>query len=289
MGVLYRMNAIMDALKKAIECNQSLLIGRFGTIEFEVCWDYEMCAEIADKAAAVLERNAGVFPASYESQQKWAKATKAAFQNSDLLAIGWYQPIIKREAYLLEQWRCEYKKIALRDLEPYYRGVNDRWSSLLKGQKVCIVSSFTDTGLAQMSKGEERIWPGAKGSIWPEAEWSWVKTGYAPVTALGQGGWVGIDSWEEAVAQVVESVVATDAKIVLIGCGGLGMCIASALKDKGKICIVMGGAIQVFLGIRGGRWKTHDYISKLWNQEWVYPSSTETPGAARMVEQACYW
>lgn len=283
------MNVVMDALKKAIECNQSLLIGRFGTIEFEVCWDYEMCGEIAAQAAAVLERNAGVFPVSFESQQRWVKATKAAFQNSDVLATGWYAPIIKREAYLLEQWRCNYKKVALRDLEPYYRGANDRWSSLLKDQSVCIVSSFTETGSSQMSKGEECIWPGAKGSIWPEAKWSWVKTGYAPVTALGKAGWVGIDSWEEAVAQVVESVMATDAKIVLIGCGGLGMCIASALKDKGKICIVMGGAIQVFLGICGGRWKTHEYISGLWNDSWVYPSSTETPGAARMVEQACYW
>jgi hypothetical protein len=51
----------------------------------------------------------------------------------------------------------------------------------------------------------------------------------------------------------------------------------------------MGGAIQVLFGIKGGRWKNHDFISKLWNEEWVYPSADETPGAAWAVENSCYW
>jgi hypothetical protein len=108
--------------------------------------------------------------------------------------------------------------------------------------------------------------------------------------SLGRASWEeDPSSWEEAVAYVVGNVMNTGARIVLIGCGGLGMIIANELKKRGKICIVMGGAIQVLFGIKGGRWKNHGVISKLWNEEWVYPSAEETPGAAWAVENSCYW
>jgi Asp/Glu/hydantoin racemase len=63
--------------------------------------------------------------------------------------------------------------------------------------------------------------------------------------SLGRGAWeCDAEKWEDAVAYVVEEVCKRDARIVLIGCGGLGMVIADALKGRGKICIVMGGAVQ---------------------------------------------
>jgi len=152
-----------------------------------------------------------------------------------------------------------------------------------------VVSSFTETAAAQVAKGGEAIW--SDNSIWPAGiEWSWVKTGYAPCMSLGRGAWeCDAEKWEDAVAYVVEEVCKRDARIVLIGCGGLGMVIADALKGRGKICIVMGGAVQVFMGIKGRRWETHEFISRLWNENWVYPSAGETPGGALHVERGCYW
>jgi hypothetical protein len=108
--------------------------------------------------------------------------------------------------------------------------------------------------------------------------------------SLGRGAWeCDAEKWEDAVAYVVEEVCKRDARIVLIGCGGLGMVIADELKRRGKICIVMGGAVQVFFGIKGRRWETHEFISRLWNENWVYPSAEETPGGALNVERGCYW
>jgi ketopantoate reductase len=88
---------------------------------------------------------------------------------------------------------------------------------------------------------------------------------------------------------MVAEVVKTDCQIVIIGCGGLGMILAGRLKALGKICIVMGGAVQVLFGIKGKRWENHEYISKLWNSEWVYPSPSETPRKALEIERGCYW
>ena len=280
---------ILVAIQQALFSNTGLLVGRFGTIEFDVCWESEN-GYITKDTAAVLERNAGVFPSSMDSIQKWVSATKEAFQSADILATGWYAPIIKREQTLLDNWSYKGSHIVLRGLEPYYSNPDLRWTNILQGQKVCVVSSFTKSMAAQVKKGEAVVWPDAYGSIWPSAKWSWVNTGYAPSMSLGRATWEDDPaSWEEAVAHVVGQVMNTGARIVLIGCGGLGMIIAGELKRRGKICIVMGGAIQVLFGIKGGRWKNHSFISKLWNEEWVYPSVEETPGAAWAVENSCYW
>lgn len=280
---------ILVAIQKALFSNTGLLVGRFGTIEFDVCWESEN-GFITKDAAAVLERNAGVFPSSMDSIQKWVSATKEAFQSADILATGWYAPIVKREQRLLTSWSFKGQQIALRGLEPYYSSLDLRWTNALQGHRVCVVSSFTKSMASQIAKGDV-IWPGTAGSILPRyTKWSWVNTGYAPSMSLGRASWEDDpESWEEAVAHVVGNVMNTGATIVLIGCGGLGMIIANELKKRGKICIVMGGAIQVLFGIKGGRWKNHDFISKLWNEEWVYPSIDETPGAAWAVENSCYW
>jgi len=280
---------ILVAIQKALFSDTGLLVGRFGTIEFDVCWESEN-GYITKDAASVLERNAGVFPSSIDSIQKWVSATKEAFQSADILATGWYAPIVKREQKLLTNWSFTGSQIVLRGLEPYYSYPELRWTKALEGQSVCVVSSFTKSMVSQVEKGEACIWPDADGSLWPSVKWSWVNTGYAPSMSLGRASWEDDpESWEEAVAYVVGSVMNTGARIVLIGCGGLGMIIASELKRRGKICIVMGGAIQVLFGIKGGRWENHGVISKLWNEEWVYPSPEETPGAAWAVENSCYW
>jgi hypothetical protein len=83
--------------------------------------------------------------------------------------------------------------------------------------------------------------------------------------------------------------MAQNAEIVLIGCGGLGAIIGHELRMRGKICIVMGGAIQVLFGIKGRRWQSHSIISSFWNDAWVWPRLEDTPRGAEEIEGGCYW
>jgi hypothetical protein len=275
---------IEDSLHEKRGC----LIGRWGTIEFEMLWFG------LQERRYILERNAGVFPlVNKADMEEWAKKYIKAIQNSDCLATGWYGPIKKFEQQFIEHIQWSGQQIVLRGIEPYY--VDSAWTKLLKERRVCVVTSFTETGKKQVAKGANLIW-GEKGdSIWPAGiQWSWVQTGYSPVLAQGQCTWTEasgeeISSWKEAVKYMVDEVLKTNAEIVLIGCGGLGMIVGSELKLKGKICVVMGGATQVFLGIKGHRWETHGFISKLWNEEWVYPAANEIPAAAHEIENGCYW
>jgi hypothetical protein len=284
---------MIAAIKSHLESGDGLLIGRCGTIEFEtVYWNHiNPSKKWPENYTTVLERNAGVFPASSVPHTlRWCIDTRQAILASSLFACGWYAPIVEAEKKMLEDWGFKGQKIVLRDLEPYYKPVEERWTSLLAGKRVCVVSSFTETIKSQLAKGEEALWPGANGSLLPKAKWHFVQTGYSPCLSLGKCNWPidDAESWTDAVDYVVRSIK-PEVEIVLIGCGGLGMPIAKELRDRGKICIVMGGAIQVLFGIKGKRWQTHPIISKFWNSNWVWPADEEIPGGAAEVENSCYW
>ena len=227
--------------------------------------------------------------------ERWVTASRAAYKAAEVLATGWYAPLARQEGELLRDWGWKGVQVPLRALEPYYWPAEERWTRLLAGRQVCVVTSFAVTAAAQVAKGEERVWKdacacaGAAGSLWaPGVQWHWVQTGYPPSVALGRAGWDGLDSWEEAVSTVVKEVP-TDAEVVIVGCGGLGMLIGAALKAKGKVVIVMGGATQVLFGICGTRWATHPVIRTFWNSEWVWPAVSETPAGAGTIEGGCYW
>jgi hypothetical protein len=288
--------SIFSAISEALESKKGLLIGRFGTIEFHVL----LGRGSAGGGLEVLERNAGVFPITPQSIQTWRTAYEAAVKSADMLATGWYEPIAVDEQKYLKRIGWKGEQIRLRALEPYYLEADKkhiRWTNALAGRKVCVVSSFAQTMEKQIAKGEERIWPGAEGSIWPaDTEWSFVRTGYAPILAKGRAGWNDVldsdedtTTWMQAEAEVRRKVLETGAEIVLIGCGGLGMPLAGKLKKEGKICIVLGGAIQILFGVKGGRWIHHPVIGHLINSDWAWPAEEETPAAASEVEGACYW
>ncbi len=123
-----------------------------------------------------------------------------------------------------------------------------------------------------------------------DVTWIPFPTGYSPALAEGSATWPSdIHSWDVAVDWLVRQVKQSGARIALIGCGGLGMVLASELKKQGIIAIVMGGALQVLFGIKGNRWSSHSVIQHFWNDAWVYPSEKETPNGAWRIENGCYW
>lgn len=287
MSIAEGAEAICAAITAALEKGQGLLIGRNGTIELEVV----LTKEPTFFMKHALEHNAGVWPTSNESLDDWREGLRRALTQADILALGWYAPLADEEKKLMASLHPNLVAVPLRSIEPYYVPPELRWTKCLAGQKVAVVSSFTKTIQKQLQKRED-IWPLETDSLLPpDTEWIPIQTGYSPSLAKGSGEWplACRGSWKDAVEYVVSEVMASQARIALIGCGGLGMLIASELKAKGIICIVMGGAIQVLFGIKGNRWKTHSVISHFWNDDWAWPSKEETPRGAQEVERACYW
>ncbi len=285
---------IYNALKKAIDKKEGLLIGRNGTIELELMFfKLFKAAPLQDYPSYLkqkIELHAGVWPPTSTSLDKWVFSMVEAIRLTDVLVAGWYEPLKETEKKLLDQVNTLAPRIPLRSLEPYYVDANMRWTSLLQNQKVAVVSSFASTIMNQLQRRRE-VWPDKTESLLPAStEWIPIQTGYAPVLAQGNCEWPKeIQSWDVAVMDCTKRVIKSKARIAVIGCGGLGMLIGAELRKRGVIAIVLGGATQVLFGIKGTRWENHSVISKFWNDAWVWPDPTETPGGAQSIEGACYW
>jgi hypothetical protein len=287
---------------ETMKSSEPFFIGRNGTIELEVIFYWMLRRRDMGSVAVpypqrfmdTISRNAGIFPATNESVDAWCKTYCEALGELNGLAAGWYKPLENIEAAILKvhasgtEFRC-----ALRSLEPYYVGQDLQWTRTLAGKRVTVVSSFTDS-IQKQIEGENfpRIWAHDKAGLLnpPGITWSFVKTGYAPALALGRCGWPsGITSWQDAVTHVVAGVKESDADVAIIGCGGLGVPIGAELKRHGISAIVLGGATQVLFGLKGTRWATHPIISSFWNEAWIWPSESEKPNGAVLVEGGCYW
>ena len=285
---------IYTCIQNALARKKGALIGRNGTIELETLffrlYGSSPNQQYPDFIARRLELHAGIWPQNKGNIDKWVFQMLESIRFCDVLVAGWYEPLKETEKKLLDSTNKLAPRVPLRSLEPYYVAPEKRWTSLLTGQRVAVVSSFTETMAAQV-ENRELIWPVETNSLLPAiVEWVFVKTGYSPALAQGRAEWSpDIQSWDVAVSSVVKQVVDSKASIAIIGCGGLGMCIGAELKKRGVIAIVLGGATQVLFGIKGMRWSTHSVISQLWNDAWVFPSYSETPNGASQIEGACYW
>ena len=277
--------------KCLVDPEQGCLIGRNGTIELQTLLYWINHARPDKNSLPILERHAGVFPVTDSNAVlDWIQEYFQANKDADCMAVGWYPPLESAERNLFSNWNPTVVSVRLRSLEPYYVAPQLRWTKLLAGQKVAVVSSFAETMKKQLEH-REAIWGTNAESLLPSStEFLFFKTGYAPSLALGRAGWSPpCASWSEAVSRLEQDVLASGARIVLIGCGGLGLPLGRRLRAAGKIVIVLGGAIQVLFGMKGSRWKTHDVISKFWNPAWIYPSAEETPAGAFLIESSCYW
>ena len=278
-NVLEGAKEICNYIQIALDTDDGALIGRNGTIELEQMISYNRYK------ISILEMNAGIFPSTIIP--RWREMSINATREANILATGWFEPLKDLEQIALKEWNCMAVQIPLRSLEPYYVPSEDRWTRLLKGQTVSVVSCFTQTMQEQVSV-LDKLFPS---EVFPsDIRWKWVQTGHPPKLAQGFNEWPShIKNSIEAVDWIVSKVVEQGSRFALIGCGGIGMLVAHKLKERGIIAIVLGGAIQVLFGIKGRRWENHSVISKFWNEHWVSPSETETPAGCSAIEGGCYW
>uniref|UniRef100_A0A6C0IF90 Uncharacterized protein n=1 Tax=viral metagenome TaxID=1070528 RepID=A0A6C0IF90_9ZZZZ len=271
---------------------EPFLIGRNGSTELEVLAYSLNNSVFPEQLMKRLELFSGVFPATQESVSLWVKTYKNSLESCNMIAEGWYEPLKHEEKYILDSIIPRREKIMLRNLEPYYVKPHLRWSSFLAKKTVAIINSFANT-CEEQTYLSKAIWPENTESFLPSStKWVPIKTYFPPNIAgeNNEASWQ-VNNWFTAVEQIVKQVEEEryNIDIAIIGCGALGMIIASRLRHMGIQCIVMGGAVQLLFGIRGKRWETHPVISKFFNDAWVVPPDSCKPVGFKKIEGGCYW
>lgn len=183
-------------------------------------------------------------------------------------------------------------------LEPAPEG-SDRdglpWLAALGGKTVLIVTPFVTSFRSQLAKGNVAIWSDIAERVLPSSirEFKLVKP---PINlAHGVNGKLEHTNWQPAFRELVRRVEAAGSfDVALLSCGGLGMLLGAHLRATGRSAIYMGGALQTWFGVLGGRWiKSLSSALKVYTRRgnFTRPSMAngEKPHYARSVEGSAYW
>lgn len=270
-----------NILLSAIKSDAPFMAGRFGDGELRsvVCYlskKMGLRKSYPEYLKIAITRNAGLFPNSEETIDRFAELMLESCSYVDVLAV-WFN-LLEDYVYCRfgpEQQTC----IHLKSLEPFW--FETPWTSALEGKKVLVIHPFDETIRQQYQKREKLF---INPSILPDFELLTLKA----VQSIG-GGTDQFSTWFDALDWMYDQAMSMDFDVALIGCGAYGFPLASRIKKSGKIAIHMGGVTQILFGIKGARWDNRPDYAALYNEHWCRPSELEKPKVASSVEGGCYW
>lgn len=297
--------SVNDKIYNLLINEEASMIARFGTIELN-CVNNYLCIHskehnwkkiynyIIDKTHTPwwfedhfksMKMNAGIFPATKETADKFSKRYLRDIPSIDLLgSFQYYEKFMPL--------RDDVQNVHLETLYPFF--VERPWTRALKGKKVLVVHPFEETIKTQYEV-RERLFEHFE--VLPEFELIILK---AIQSAAGIE--VPYKDWFEALQFMESQISAIDFDICILGCGAYGLPLAAHVKRMGKKAIHLGGGTQLLFGIKGKRWDDPLYgleyndpelfkkpYSSLYNGFWTKPLDIDTPKSATKVEGGCYW
>ncbi len=223
-----------------------------------------------------LQDLAGFFPTTDEMLDRFGGFYIEQVKKIDAVGIWGFVP---GETFLVKKY-CPnivaYNPLAL---EPYF--FTKPWSKALEGKKILVIHPFTNSIKKQYASRQQIF---KNKSVLPDFQ---LKT----ITAVQSiaGTKTKYTNWFDALNSMQHQIDVIDFDVAIIGAGSYGLPLSAYIKEKGKIAIHIGGATQLLFGIKGNRWNDHPTISKLFNDHWIRPDSSELVPEAQKVEGACYW
>lgn len=284
------------AVKRALDTNTGLAVGKLGTAEADMLYVHLNQHPYNGPLRVALTRNGGLWPATNQTLTSWSKHMQYdVLPYMDVIA-EWY--LSRIETPVLDEWAPQAIRLeGLEALDPWF---GEPWTALIPPTAtVAVVSPFADSIRRQISR-ISNIFPSPPfAQQWsnPPPQFVCVRTGCSP--ALDTKGPAAWDSetlaggWRSAVHKLSQEVAEIpNIRVAIVGCGALSLPLVAALKKRGIIAVHMGGVTQTMFGIRGRRWNDHPIIGKLQeatNTAWISPSEAETPANSKQIEGGCYW
>ena len=263
-------------IEGAIQDGRPFLASRLGWMECYGLGLWDTSQPVEQSFIDKLRRHAGVFPPTKENFENFCSIYLDAAREIDLLGLM-ESPYEKHlvESHIPKGLRC-----GLGSLEPYLNAVP--WSRSLKGLRVLVVHAFADSIARQYRENRGHLFSDPQ--VLPEFELQCLK---APQTMLGETA--GFSCWSEALADLKSRVDAIDFDVAIIGCGAYGLPLGAHIKQRGKVAIHFGGAVQLLFGISGQRWRDKPEFRAIMRNTWISPSESERPPGWEKIEEGCYW
>lgn len=227
-----------------------------------------------------LAEQAGVFPPAESTYREFSELYLERMKDIDVWSV-WYNT---GEAKLIREYGAPGAiRMDPRAVEPYYCP-EQPWSEALSGKRVLVVHPYAKTISRQLERMQQ-VWS-LYPRLFPKCEVMCIQ---APYGFSGNGFASGAEmvKWIE---DAIDSAAADPGfDVALIACGGAGLPVTSHVKNIGKIGIYVGGALQLFFGIRGKRWENWPFFQKMYNDSWVQPELEELPPCVLSFDSGAYW
>jgi hypothetical protein len=145
------------------------------------------------------------------------------------------------------------------------------WTHFLKGKKVLVVSTHVES-IKHQWKNIDKVWGDKKNLITPYQLVDVIRSPYHPTMDDRQPE--NCKTWLDSVEHIKTIIDSYDYDVLLAGSTVSAPFYAQHAKERGKVGIQTGGAVQLHFGVYGYRWTKvpgHSEWHNMFNEHWIYP------------------
>ena len=285
---------LQDYILEKQSKNETFFIGRLSGNEPNVCGKVLKKEELPPKLLHEMLHTAGIYFENIDNIRDYVKDYINACKNSTMLGIWSHGMYFQAMHFydLIFKLCPDTPKICAQALEPYYFMDNDLYNfhEVFRNQKILIITSHIETTKQQILHIQNK----SKIHNKPIFENTTFEL-YKPPQQNGgnsdnQSYKVHLQKMKEDLDNIVKEF---DFSIALVSCGGFGMLISDYIYKMEKSVIYVGGALQLYFGIMGNRWRTNPNITQLHNEYWTDVLNEDKPPTIinnpSLCENSCYW
>jgi hypothetical protein len=287
---IYNNESASDCIYNKLHSGNACLIARYGTTELSIVEHFlhhkgkNNCI-FPEYLKANIGTLSGFFPNTDNLLIRFASEFLDIITNIDIIGVrknSNESHFFDVENLFINLYSKKSTLIDIEQLSPFF--IEKPWTRILYNKKVLVIHPFKDTIETQYQKRKmifenSDIYLPEFNLITLRATQSLADSKYDLPYA----------TWFDALNDMRNKINYIDFDIALIGAGAYGIFLGNYIKSLGKQAIHIGGALQLFFGIKGKRWDNIDMFSKIYNKYWVYPAEHEKPRGMFNVEQGCYW
>jgi len=233
---------------------------------------------------------AGIKFNNNDDVKTFVKYYNTAISHSNMLAI-WDVGMYKQtEEYynFINRMYPNIKRIAGHGLEPFYFMDNPdyKYNELFKNKKVLIISSHKKTIENQLKNGLNVF----KKPIFHEStEFYIYKPTQQNAGSHDSNSWLfHFNKMKEELKTIKDNEFNFDT--ALVSAGGFGMILSDYIFTQLNSSVMyVGGPLQLFFGINGGRWINNSTIRNAQNECWTNVLQEDRPNNPQLCENSSYW
>ena len=280
--------SLTDELSEWIKSGKPMLLARLGGTEGNIAGQYcekelSLRKEYAPEVLKWLFSTSGFFADDYETKTKavdeYARLTLDGLKECDYLSATFPPKIYM--PYFFKHYATNATP-TFSDFGPYFDiPIEKTWVGALKGKKVLVINSFTDSIEYQYKRKDKLVKD--KAFELPDFKLITYKTF---VTQVGERPG-GFKNYFQVLDRMLSDIKKIDFDVALIGAGAYGFPIAVEVKRMGKIAIETCGKTPTFFGVYGER-DLKDGVGEFMTDAWIRPME-EPPKKFKEIENGCYW